>query len=497
MAQGRFADAEAEFRRAATKEPGDAETQRLWGYHELRRGNVKEADIHLRRAASIEPNSAQILISLAMVRADLGERAEAMKLLDRAFALNPLNPEAFRVRATMLAGEGKTKAGVAAFEKAFILGLDPSEFSEDWGQVLRKDHQYARALEVYRKAAEREPRNPRILTGWAATLLEKGEVMGAAEKVAQARRLRPYPNQDAPLLDAGTELFNQNRLSGAAAAFRDTITTNPKSWKAHLWLGQTLVKEGLVEDAIQQLQIAKELNASQDTIWLALGYAFALRNEHEKAIVHYQKALELNPKQEDAYFGIAESERALGRTDLALQTIMKGAEINPTDSHYPLYVAQAKEELGDLMAAADKYEQAYRLDAKNVEILTRWAGILLQKGTEQDLDQALELFRKALRLNPRELNSLRNTAAIFWRKEQYSEALKYYEKAANIRSPDRWKDYGAWGETLYTLGRFRAAVPVLRRAVKLNPDSAELRDTLAKCLEASNEAAKANEIRRK
>ena len=94
-ADGRFADAEAEARRAARWAPWSADPWRWLAESQLARGDDAAARESFRRALAKDPENWELWFGLA--RASLG--AERARALDRAERLNPLSPDVAELRA--------------------------------------------------------------------------------------------------------------------------------------------------------------------------------------------------------------------------------------------------------------------------------------------------------------------------------------------------------------------------------------------------------------
>ena len=92
---GRWAEAEAEARRAARWAPWSAEPWRWLAEAQLVRGDDAAARTSFRRALAKDPENWELWFGLA--RASLG--AERARALDRAARLNPLSPDIAELRA--------------------------------------------------------------------------------------------------------------------------------------------------------------------------------------------------------------------------------------------------------------------------------------------------------------------------------------------------------------------------------------------------------------
>jgi predicted Zn-dependent protease len=103
---GRAADALRSAEATAKLAPKNADFQRNLGLLQAVSGHLPEAIVALTRAAKIAPSDAGTRIELARVLARAGRTKEALGALDAALALRPGDPDALRLKQSLLAGGG-------------------------------------------------------------------------------------------------------------------------------------------------------------------------------------------------------------------------------------------------------------------------------------------------------------------------------------------------------------------------------------------------------
>ncbi|HMD85929.1 MAG TPA: tetratricopeptide repeat protein [Terriglobia bacterium] len=158
-------------------------------------------------------------------------------------------------------------------------------------------------------------------------------------------------------------------------------------------------------------------------------------------------------------------------------------------------------ERGDFNKALDALDRAQTADPNDSGPLSARGGVLLQVGRWKE---AQDLLRKALKLNPDDVNALNGLGLVAWQNEhEYEEAVAYFEQALATYVPsDSFNAslhnslggvYCEMGRSLEAIGHFQHAVELasndpgyhtnLAHAFKLQgrPDEArtELRKALA------------------
>jgi tetratricopeptide (TPR) repeat protein len=95
-------------------------------------------------------------------------------------------------------------------------------------------------------------------------------------------------------------------------------------------LGQALMDQGKLAEAIPRLEKARELSPERADICHRLALAYFGVNRKDDAIAAWREAVRLNPRFEEAYFTMGIVLAANGRRDEALKALTEVLRINPT-----------------------------------------------------------------------------------------------------------------------------------------------------------------------
>ncbi len=110
-----------------------------------------------------------------------------------------------------------------------------------------------------------------------------------------------------------TTFFDEWNLTAAEREFRRAIQLNPSYAMAHGWYGLNLAAMGRLNEALDQMRRAQELDPLSMILNTNVGWIHYLSRRYDEAIAAYQKTLDMDP-----YF-------ARTRTRLGLTYILKGA----------------------------------------------------------------------------------------------------------------------------------------------------------------------------
>ncbi len=213
----------------------------------------------------------------------------------------------------------QASADPAAYE-LYLRGL------QAWNR--RTTQSLLQAAEYYRQAVDRDSTFARAWAGLALTYVLLPEYTDTIPSV-WTPRVRDAANRalalDPQLAEAHTALGYANVLdwkrSEGEREFRRAIEINPGFPTTHQWYGSTLNAMGRPDEALQQMERARELDPLSFIINANLGDQLYYAGQYEKAIARYDEAIAMNA---EALGGAYKAQRAIvlifvGRTEEALR----------------------------------------------------------------------------------------------------------------------------------------------------------------------------------
>jgi tetratricopeptide (TPR) repeat protein len=224
-ALGRFQEANAAFRLAATTAPGDAAIQTAWGELFLEKYNKQEAlksfQIALqadskwapallgsaraladenppqavslaKRVLEINPSSVDAQVFLAGEAADAGHRDEAHQALEKALAVNPSSLEAHALVAALSFVEDRPQEFEAEADKTLAIAPTYGDVYRTTGELAAHNYRFDEAVTLTRRALSLDPKNPRALADLGTHLLRTGDEPGARTALEAAFKIDPF-----------------------------------------------------------------------------------------------------------------------------------------------------------------------------------------------------------------------------------------------------------------------------------------------------------------
>ena len=201
-----------------------------------------------------------------------------------------------------------------------------------------EEQDYPGMIRVLEEGMATDPDNPVLLCWLAVARREAGEEGQAFELFKAVLALQPEDPH--VLATAGAALAHLDDPE-AEVALRNAAMTAPELAFARLMYGAFLAREGLVDDALRELQAAAGLDEEDPQIPFELGVAYALAGDAEKARMSLARASELDP--DDAWtrvvLGLVEIDT--GDLDEAASDLTAGALSRPEDAEAQLLAALA------------------------------------------------------------------------------------------------------------------------------------------------------------
>jgi protein O-mannosyl-transferase len=139
------------------------------------------------------------------------------------------------------------------------------------------------------------------------------------------------------------------------------LSQNPDCWLGHFDLGDLLLQDGLLDQAIAHFQKAVETNRQYFEGYNNLGVALAQRGQPEAAMAQYEKAIDLNPNFLQAHINLGQTFLQRGQWEHAASEFEKVIQLNPDlfEAHNNLGVALGQN--GQLEAAVKEFREVLRL----------------------------------------------------------------------------------------------------------------------------------------
>jgi tetratricopeptide (TPR) repeat protein len=244
----------------------------------------------------------------------------------------------------------------------------------------------------------------------------------------------------------------------AASFFEETIRLRPNDVAALVWLADAYLQQGKADEAESLLLRALSQRSDVSAAVFGLGRVAVAKRDFARAVQHFEHALTLEPRSSIIHYPLAMAYRELGDVDkVDAHLSQRGTvEIGPPDP--------AMQTLAGMLESAASYE------ARGTRALE-----------QNQLQQAIELFRRGLALEP-DVASLRHRLGTALYLSGDVEGARGEFEYVMKHSPEFAGAHYSLGVMLASNGRYRDAIGRFSEALEHQPDYLEAHVALAATL---------------
>jgi tetratricopeptide (TPR) repeat protein len=318
---GKLQDAEAQLTKAVALDPQNFDANHNLGELYVRLGKLPDAIPPLKRAHQIDSSSYDNGYDLALAYLLTGKPGPARAIVEDLLK-NKNHAELHNLLGEIEEKDGKFVTAANEFEIA--AHQDPSESNLfDWGSELLVHRTLEPAIQVFRQAAERYPKSPRLAIGLGIALYSRGNYDDAIKSLLRASDLSPSDPRCYFFL---SRAYNSSPTEAdqVIERFRRFSELEPGNGQAYyyyamsLWKGKRAQDPTLDPKQIESLlEKAVALNPKLAEAHLELGNLYSDQNQYAESIPEYLKALEGGPDLADAHYRLAQAYVHIGQKEKA------------------------------------------------------------------------------------------------------------------------------------------------------------------------------------
>ena len=211
--------------------------------------------------------------------------------------------------------------------------------------------------------------------------------------------------------------------------------------------------------------------------FLRAGMANERTGDYPGAVRSYQRGLDVAPGNVELLNALGFALFQQGKSKEAVVALEKAVAVDPKHWKAHNNLALAAVDSGELEVAEAHYRESLAIKAQPA-IYNDLGFVLEREGLP---DEAAEMYRKAIRLDPQSAPAHYNLGSSLARGGRYAEAESHFRKALKV-SPNT-QTYTGLGILLAQLGRTDEAIANLQAAIKADPKNAVAHQKLGEVLE--------------
>ena len=505
-----------------TKDPNSFDGLRWKGYLELVDRKPQEAIESLGKAHQLKPNDTKVATALAQGLLQVGREQEAERLALEQIAKDKTTPDPYDVlywyyRSHKRTGDAesilKQKVANMPGNVAYVLELaghyyqvqNTAEMNRWLGAFVQDTAKFplaplqagdfyariganAEALRLYEMGAKADSKNERTYKKRIANILvATGRIEEARAMVDSLYRQDP---KDAETLSVRASIesksANTGDISRSAGEFQSLIEKKPNDPALRIGLAQALLKEGNLDGARKEYQMAAKLQPGNVFTQYALA-DIAIEQHNAAEVLRIAKELiRLDPSSMRAESLYATGLAGTGSTDLARKEFYSLLRRNPGDAQTRFQLVLLEIQDKHLKEAEDLLKSSGQPRNQSAELLIAWTELRMAQGQPKE---ALALLREAVSKQTGDIRLrgvIAKTASSLGQPDIAIEQYQYVlgkKKAAET--------YLQLGEVQESKGDIQAALQSYQQAKQVAPADARVELHLAHLSETRNQTTEA------
>jgi tetratricopeptide (TPR) repeat protein len=497
----------AVYQEVLTVDPGEIELASRVASLLTRQEDFPRAIDILKDAIKAKPKETGPYLQLAFIYSKYLQKPEqALKYANQAIALDPENIDAYQRIYEIEMTTGDPKKALTALDRAAKNNSTNPVFWMRLGKLYAAvllepnveppPEDLRKVNAIFKRAADNAKDD-------AATLKEIADYFAASQQIQDAiplylRVLELEPDDSNAREKLATGFVQTNQRTKAIELLQQIIRETPEKYQPYDLLGQLLDDEGRALLRANQIEPAKAM--------------------FEKAAANYEQGLLIAPGRGQAYLRLAEILLGpLRKNDRAEMLLTEARMRFPQAPQFSYFLGIAQREAKHTQHALISFEEALQEaeaslpDMINVRFLIDYAaaadqGGLYEKAADllrraialdpaksaeacnylgymwaehnMHLDEAEEMIKKALELDPDNGAYLDSRGWVNFRKGKFEEALHDLLRAAQVVTRDDPTVFEHIGDTYGKLNRIPQALDYWQKAIALAPDNKALADKI-------------------
>ena len=449
-------------------------------------GRLPEARRAFERASSSAVDDQAAAQALALVQLQMGESEPALGILTRITMRSPQNAPLRVTLAQALAAAGRPEEAVQELEQAHALA----------------------------------PNDPQLTFALASGYLRVKNLAAAEKLFAKVAAARPVPYTHVLI---GRTYRDFRFFDQARAALRRALKMDPKTPRAHYYLGTAAVmEEGIVrlDEAIAEFKEELAISPGDAPATLRLGMALVEARRDAEALPVLERAVKVPSPSPDAWLYLGRSQLALGRAAEAIGSLRRALDTGQkaagatgvAQSRLRLIYYQLGTALRQTGATADAqaaFAEAEKLSAERARTDREELASYLSDSAEagglapslalevSGFEKLSDTERAQIAANVRAAlaRAYLNLGIVHAQAKHFTRAVDLFEQAAGV-DPDFPQLQYSLGVAYFNAKRFDKAAAALTRALEQQPANVDVRRMLALAAFNAEDYAKAVELLR-
>jgi tetratricopeptide (TPR) repeat protein len=345
-----------------------------------------------------------------------------------------------------------------------------------------RGHDFAEAVRLSQAALAKQPNDYRIWTLRGMATAGTGDLHQALAAYQHALKLAPTY---LPALEGAAQSEFQMGHDAAKTLLEQILAQRPGDPTSSAMLGVIEYKAKDCSDAVIHFQNAAAMISSQPVALTDYGSCLAILNRNDDAVSAFAQALALDPNKPEARYNLALAQFNAQHAEDALTTLEPLIDATPVDSAAPMLAAEILESKGDTARAVELLRKAILANPKNLDAYLQFAALSFDHASPQ---VGIDILNAGLTQLPNEPRLYLVRGILQTQLGEFVRAADDFEKASRI-DPQLSFLGVAQGLVKSQQHMSNEALDKFRAAVKTHPKEAYAQYLLAEALQETGPPA--------
>ena len=341
---------------------------------------------------------AKISYNLGFTYRQMGNYSDAINCFEEVVEENPSDVLANNHLGAIYALQGNHEKAIEAYNRGLKFDANHPILQFNIAKSYECLGESAKALSFYEGALRAKPGWTDAIEAYADLLLSINKVDAADDVVTQALKFNP---DDVKMHTAKGNVFNrQSIFEDAEIEFKKALDGDEGYRNALTGLAHSLENQGKVDEAVETIQKAEELNPD------------------DVAIMKQSAHIHISANQLDKAYAKIESLQKITKNDVQTLNLLGQYYICNDEAE------KAESCFANIKKAAPEYNDVYR----------DWGERFIQKGDDKKAEPYLQA---AIQKNPNDSVAMVFLGELYEKQNQAGKALQYYKQASNADAFNR------------------------------------------------------------
>ena len=450
---------------AIREDPGSVYLNRKMAFLLKRKKAYRKALAYALRCIDIAPGDVKNRALLADLYTLMGDEDLAVEQYEKIIAVQPENERVRLLLATILIRKRRFSEALRHLD--ILLERNPALTIAHYyrGRINLERRRYDEAESAYLAALRLDRTLEPALFDLGTLYQISGRSVDAVE--AYENLLKLYPDNTS-VRERLLNLYFKLGFTEKANRQMEEIRKHTKPGEpGRQVLGLIYLKQGKLDRSIEELKLIVTAWPDDDKTRYYLATAYEEKGDYETALIHFRRIKPASRYYISAHLHMGFILETQKRYDDAIAVLQKALALKPEESRLYLMLGSLYETRGAYKKGMAVIRKGLALDPKNIDLLFR-LGVILDKSG--DKTACIRQMEKVLEIDPRHADALNYIGYTYAEQGiRLDEAMALIRKALKIK-PESGYIMDSLGWVYFRKGDYAKALHYLEKAAKLTPD---------------------------